>query len=237
MAVNDLQAGALAVHAYNNRSMIAHLRGTLLSKTPGSCIVECAGVGYEVAISIPTFTALPEPFVSAAAAFMPDAPASSPQASLVALHVYTQVREDTLALFGFAALSEKRLFERLITVSGVGPRLGLTILSGLLPEQIVTAIRAQDHAMLTRIPGVGKRLAERLAVELKEKLDDLATPAPAARSGAPSSPAAEDVLSALVNLGYARAAAQKALDTAITRDPSASGSFDALFRATLVLIR
>ncbi len=210
--------------------MIAHLRGTLLSKTPGSCIVECAGVGYEVAISIPTFAALPEP--SAAYASTP-----SPKMPQVALHVYTQVREDTLALFGFGELPEKRLFERLITVSGVGPRLGLTILSGLLPEQIVTAIRAQDHATLTRIPGVGKRLAERLAVELKEKLDDLAAPAAAAAVPAGSSPAAEDVLSALVNLGYARASAQKALDAALAREPSTSQHFDTLFRATLVLIR
>jgi Holliday junction DNA helicase RuvA len=201
--------------------MIAHLRGTLLSKIPNSCILECSGVGYEVAISIPTYTALPDPTAPAA------------------LHIYTQVREDTLALYGFLELAEKRLFERLITVAGVGPRLALTILSGLSTTQTIAAIRAQDHATLTRIPGVGKRLAERLAVELKEKLDDLAFPTPSAPGAdtKTTAPAADDVLSALVNLGYNRAAAQKALDTAITRDPTTGNHFDTLFRAALQLIR
>lgn len=204
--------------------MIAHLRGTLLAKTPGSCILECAGVGYEVAISIPTFTALPEP-------------ESTRQTPPVALHVYTQVREDTLALFGFLELPEKRLFERLITVSGVGPRLALTILSGLSASATIAAIRAQDHATLTRIPGVGKRLAERLAVELKEKLDDLAASPAAVSASRPQVPAAEDVLSALMNLGYVRAAAQKALDTAVALTPEAGEHFDTLFRAALQHIR
>ena len=201
--------------------MIAHLRGTLISKTPGSCILECGGVGYEVAISIPTYTALP----------------ALEAAQPVALHVHTQVREDLLALFGFLDLQEKRLFERLLTVAGVGPRLALTILSGLSPAQTITAIRAQDHATLTRIPGVGKRLAERLAVELKEKLDDLAAPSAPSADPAAGAPAADDVLSALVNLGYNRAAAQKALGTAITRDPSTGDHFDTLFRGALLLIR
>lgn len=198
--------------------MIAHLRGTLLTTTPGSCVLECAGVGYEVAISIPTWSALPAIGTEAR------------------LHIHTQVREDILALFGFADLPEKRLFEKLITVSGVGPRLALTILSGLSADQTIAAIRAQDHATLIRIPGVGKRLAERLAVELKEKLDDLAVPLPA-QPGHPPAPAADDVLSALLNLGYNRPAAQKAIDTALTRDPSTGTHFDTLFRATLLLIR
>ena len=198
--------------------MIAHLRGTLLSSTPNACILECAGVGYLVAISIPTYTTLPAP------------------GAVASLHIHTQVREDTLALYGFLDLSEKRLFERLITVAGVGPRLALTILSGLSTTQTIAAIRAQDHPTLTRIPGVGKRLAERLAVELKEKLDDLATPATPATPGH-TTPAHDDVLSALVNLGYNRPSAQKALDTALTRDPSAGDHFDTLFRATLQLIR
>jgi Holliday junction DNA helicase RuvA len=203
--------------------MIAHLRGTLLSKSPGSCIVECAGVGYEVAISIPTFSALPES-------------ASDPQ---VSLHIYTQVREDALALFGFLERGEKRLFERLITVSGVGPKLALTILSGLSAEQTIAAIRAQDHAMLTRIPGVGKRLAERLAVELKEKLDDLAaaTQPQDDSTHRAGTAATEDVLSALVNLGYARPAAQKAVDQALAKNPAAGEEFDTLFRAALQTIR
>lgn len=204
------------------RAVIAHLRGTLLTKTPGSCIVECAGVGYEVAISVPTFTALPEPGGH----------------TVVALHIYTQVREDALALFGFSEHREKRLFERLITVSGVGPRLALTILSGLSSESVVSAIRAQDHATLTRIPGVGKRLAERLAVELKEKLEDLALgPAAAAPVAGRPAPAREDVLSALANLGYARPAAHKALDAALAQEPDAGTHFDTLFRAAMQRIR
>lgn len=196
--------------------MIAHLRGRLFSKQPGHAIVEAAGVGYEVIISIPTFSALPA------------------EGAEVSLHVYTQVREDILALYGFLDLKEKRLFERLITVSGVGPKLAVTILSGLSPERTVAAIRAQDHATLTHIPGVGKKLAERLVVELKDKLEDMAA-APAAVTSA--GPAAEDVLSALTNLGYQRPAAQKAIEAAIEKDKSLGQDFDALFRAALKIIR
>ncbi len=196
--------------------MIAHIRGLLLLKQPSQAIVEAAGVGYDIAISVPTYSALPA------------------EGRQVALHIYTQVREDALALYGFQERSEKQLFERLITVTGVGPRLALTILSGLDTERTIGAIRAQDHATLTRIPGVGKRLAERLVVELKEKLDDLSRPsAPAGPAGA----AVEDVLSALVNLGYQRAAAQKALETAAARDQAVAQEFDTLFRAALLLIR
>lgn len=196
--------------------MIAHLRGRLFSKQPGHVIVDAGGVGYEVIIGIPTFTALPA------------------EGAEVSLHIYTQVREDVLALYGFLDLKEKRLFERLITVSGVGPRLAVTILSGLSPERTVTAIRAQDHATLTHIPGVGKKLAERLVVELKDKLEDMAV-APAAVVSA--GPAAEDVLSALTNLGYQRPAAQKAIEAAVEKDKSLGGDFDALFRAALKVIR
>src|SRR5579884_3047451 len=188
--------------------MIAHLRGRLFLKTPGRVIVEAGGVGYEVTISIPTFTALPA------------------EGAEVSLHIHTQVREDILALFGFLELEEKRLFERLITVSGVGPKLAVTILSGLNPERTVAAIRGQDHASLTRIPGVGKKLAERLVVELKEKLEDFAAAAPVPGVTAP---AADDVLSALVNLGYQRPAAQKAIETAVAKDKAAGENFDELF--------
>lgn len=196
--------------------MIAHLRGTLFAKTPGQAIVEAGGVGYDVTISVPTFTALPR------------------EGAEVSLFIHTQVREDILALFGFLDRDEKRLFERLITVSGVGPKLAITILSGLNPERTVTAIRAQDHATLTRIPGVGKKLAERLVVELKEKLDDFAV-APAAPLVAV--PAAADVLSALENLGYARPAAQKAIETAAAKNEAAGADFDELFRGALKVIR
>jgi Holliday junction DNA helicase RuvA len=196
--------------------MIAHLRGRLFAKQPGQAIVEAGGVGYDVTIGVPTFTALPS------------------EGGEVSLYIYTQVREDTLALFGFLERDEKRLFERLITVSGVGPKLAVTILSGLNPERTVEAIRAQDHATLTRIPGVGKKLAERLVVELKDKLEDLAI-APASRVSL--APAAEDVLSALVNLGYQRAAAQKAMETVVEKDKATGDDFDALFRAALKVIR
>ena len=197
--------------------MIAHLRGKLIYKQPGQAIVEAAGVGYDVAISVPTFTALPS------------------LGAEVSLHIHTQVSEDQIALFGFLEIEEKRLFERLITVSGVGPRLAIKMLSGLSSERTVQAIRGQDHAQLVRIPGVGKKLAERLVVELKEKLEDLAVaPAPSERRLAP---AAEDVLSALVNLGYQRPAAQKAIETAIDKDKTASDNFDELFRAAMKVIR
>ena len=196
--------------------MIAHLRGKLIHKEPGQAIVEAAGVGYDVAISVPTFTALPS--VGAEAA----------------LHIHTQVSEDQIALFGFLEREEKRLFERLITVSGVGPKLAIKMLSGLNPERTVQAIRGQDHAQLTRIPGVGKKLAERLVVELKDKLDDFAV-APALASVA--GPAVDDVLSALVNLGYQRVAAEKAIEQAIAKDKALSADFDRLFRGALKVIR
>jgi len=197
--------------------MIAHLRGKLIHKEPGQAIVEAAGVGYDVAISVPTFTALPS--VGAEAS----------------LHIHTQVSEDQIALFGFLEREEKRLFERLITVGGVGPKLAIKMLSGLNPERTVQAIRGQDHAQLTRIPGVGKKLAERLVVELKDKLDDFAV----APSQAPNvqGPAVDDVLSALVNLGYQRPAAEKAIEQAIAKDPALSADFDGLFRGALKVIR
>jgi Holliday junction DNA helicase RuvA len=196
--------------------MIAHLRGRLFSKQPQQVIVEAAGVGYDVAISVSTYTSLPA------------------EGAEVALHIHTQVREDTLALYGFLDRNDKRIFERLITVSGVGPKLAITIQSGLPADRLVAALRAQDHATLTRIPGVGKKLAERLVVELKDKLEDMAVAAPAM---AAAGPAAEDVLSALVNLGYQRPSAQKAIEAAVAKDKAVGEHFDALFRAALISIR
>jgi holliday junction DNA helicase RuvA len=196
--------------------MIAHLRGRLLSKQPQQVIVEAAGAGYDVAISVTTYTSLPA------------------EGAEVSLHIHTQVREDTLALYGFLDRNDKRIFERLITVSGVGPKLAITIQSGLPTERLVAALRAQDHATLTRIPGVGKKLSERLVVELKDKLEDMAVAAPAV---AAAGPAAEDVLSALVNLGYQRPSAQKAIETAVAKDKGVGEHFDTLFRAALMTIR
>ncbi len=206
----------LAPEGAQRESMIAHLRGKLIAKQPGQAIVEAGGVGYDVTISVPAFTALPS--VGAEAA----------------LHIYTQVSQDQIALFGFLEPAEKKLFERLITVSGVGPKLAIKMLSGLSVERTVQAIRAQDHAQLTRIPGVGKKLAERLVVELKDKLDEFAVaPAPQAAAG----PAVDDVLSALANLGYQRAAAEKAIEQAIAKDKALGADFDGLFRGALKIIR
>lgn len=195
--------------------MIAHLHGKLFSKQPGQAIVEAGGVGYDVVISVPTFTALPS------------------EGNPVSLFIYTHVAEGVLALYGFLERDEKRLFERLIKVNGVGPRLAVTILSGLNPERTIAAIRAQDHATLTRIPGVGKKLAERLVLELKDKLDDM-TSAPVPALGGT---AADDVLSALVNLGYQRASAQKAIETVAVKNAAAAKNFDDLFRAAMLVIR
>jgi Holliday junction DNA helicase RuvA len=196
--------------------MIAHLRGKLIFKQPGQAIVEAAGVGYDVAISVPTFTALPS------------------VGTETALHIHTQVSDDQIALFGFLEIDEKRLFERLITVSGVGPKLAIKMLSGLSPERTVQAIRAQDHAQLVRIPGVGKKLAERLVVELKDKLDDFAVPP---TQSSVQGPAVDDVLSALVNLGYQRVASEKAIEQAIAKDKALAADFDGLFRGALKVIR
>src|SRR5215470_3565078 len=188
--------------------MIAHLRGKLLAKHPNQAIVETGGVGYDVTISIPTFSDLP--------AIGAD----------VALHVHTHVREDVIALYGFLRPSEKLLFEKLISVSGIGPKLGITILSGMPADEMVGAIRGNDVVRLTRIPGIGRKTAERMVLELRDKLPE---PGPAAAPAAPSlSATEEDVLSALVNLGYQRAAAEKALNNI-----KENGSFDAMFRAAL----
>jgi holliday junction DNA helicase RuvA len=191
--------------------MIAHLRGKLLVKHPNQAIVEAGGVGYDVTISVPTFSDLP--------AIGAD----------VALHIHTHVREDQLALYGFLRPAEKQLFEKLLTVSGIGPKLAITILSGMAVDEMVAAIRGNDVARLTRIPGIGRKTAERMVLELRDKL-------PSRPSGqeivAPQmTPIEEDVLSALVNLGYQRAAAEKALAVATRLGKAAS--FDVLFRETL----
>jgi Holliday junction DNA helicase RuvA len=196
--------------------MIAHLRGKLLTKHPNQVIVETCGVGYEVNISVPTFSELPA------------------IGSEVALHIHTHVREDVIALYGFLRPAEKQLFERLMTVSGIGAKLAITILSGMAADEMAGAIRGNDVARLTRIPGIGKKTAERMVLELRDKL-------PAAiGASTPTVPVLsaleEDVLSALVNLGYQRAAAEKALASSEKNNAGkgdGSRSFDALFREAL----
>ena len=191
--------------------MIAHLRGKLIVRHPNKVIVETGGVGYDVTVSVPTFSELPS------------------VGSEVALHIHTHVREDQLALYGFLRMEEKELFEKLLTVSGIGPKLAITTLSGMPAEQMVNAIRGNDVARLTKIPGIGRKTAERMVLELRDKL-----PA-AGHEAVPAVPAfnavQEDVLSALVNLGYQRALAEKAL-TAAAKD----GSFDAMFRGALAAL-
>lgn len=198
--------------------MIAHLRGRLLSKSPNEAVIECAGVGYGVTISVATFTSLPA------------------EGAETSLHIYTHVREDQLALFGFSETQEKRLFEKLLTISGIGPKLAITVLSGIAADRLVTAIRSGDHASLTKIPGIGKKTAERVVLELKDKLDDMAVPV-ADASGVHHGPAGDDVLSALVNLGYPRPIAQKAIETAIGKDAAVGHDFETLFRASMAAIR
>lgn len=197
--------------------MIAHLRGRLLSKTPNQAIIDCNGVGYDVTISVATFSELPG------------------EGAEARLFIHTHVREDQIALFGFADTQEKRLFERLLTISGIGPKLAITVLSGISSDRLVTAIRGGDHATLTKIPGIGKKTAERVVLELKDKLEDMAIPEAAA--GPHHGPAGEDALSALVNLGYARPIAQKAIETAIEKNPAAREDFETLFRAAMAAIR
>jgi holliday junction DNA helicase RuvA len=198
--------------------MIAHLRGRLIVKTPNQAIVDCNGVGYDITISVATFSELPA------------------EGAEAALHIHTHVREDQIALFGFADTQEKRLFERLLTISGIGPKLAITVLSGISSDRLVAAIRGSDHATLTKIPGIGKKTAERVVLELKDKLDDMAVPA-AASTGPHHGPAGDDALSALVNLGYPRPVAQKAIETAIEKNPAATSDFETLFRAAMAAIR
>ncbi|MGO9087335.1 MAG: Holliday junction branch migration protein RuvA [Candidatus Sulfotelmatobacter sp.] len=191
--------------------MIAHLRGKLLAKHPNQAIVETAGVGYDATISVPTFSDLPA------------------VGAEVALHIHTHVREDAIALYGFLRLAEKFLFEKLITVSGIGPTLAIKILSGMAADEMVGAIRGNDVVRLTRIPGIGRKTAERMVLELRDKLPEVG---PASRPAIPAMSATEeDVLSALVNLGYQRAAAEKALSAATKNGKG--GSFDATFREAL----
>ena len=192
--------------------MIAHLRGMLLVKHPNQVVVETAGVGYDVTISVPTFSDLPG------------------IGAEIALHIHTHVREDALALYGFLRPEEKHLFEKLITVSGIGPKLAITILSGMAADEMIGAIRGNDVARLTKIPGIGKKTAERMVLELRDKLPPLGGDAVTAAIPALTA-VEEDVLSALLNLGYQRAAAEKAL-AAITRDGKGD-SFDTMFRHAL----
>ena len=189
--------------------MIAHLRGRLARKDPARVIVDVNGVGYEVFIPLTTFSALPE------------------NGSEVSMDIHTHVREDVIALYGFSTRRERAIFEKLMTISGIGPKLAVTILSGGSVEDLAGAIKRGDLARLTAIPGVGKKTAERIILELKDKLQDFA-------EAQTKSGVEVDVLSALENLGYNRALAESALRRAVDgdRDPA----FDPLFKRALQIL-
>ena len=198
--------------------MIAHLRGRLLSKTPSRVIIEAGGVGYEVLIPVSTFYELGD------------------VGTETSLYVFTYVREDAFSLYGFRTDREKSVFEKLLGVAGVGPRLAITLLSGLEIEDLIAAVRKGDVARLVLVPGVGRKTAERLIVELREKLAKFAVGEPE-RQPAPAAPAGsveDDVVSALVNLGYTRPAAEAALREARATNPD--GEFEDLLRGSLRLL-
>jgi len=196
--------------------MIAKLRGRLVSKSPAEVVLEVGGVGYRVAIPVSTFYRLSE---------------LESEASLL---TYTHVREDTLALFGFYTREEQALFELLIGVAGVGPKLALNVLSGIEAPELVQALRAGDVARLTRIPGVGKKTAERLVLELRDKAQKLPLGAGLGRAVQPGPTPKDDLVSALANLGYSRAEAEKAVEPALKED--GAGRFEDLLRRSLRIL-
>jgi len=189
--------------------VIAHLRGKLAQKDPARVIIDVNGVGYEVIVPLTTFSGLPEP------------------GSEVSVDIHTHVREDVIALYGFSTRRERVIFEKLMTISGIGPKLAVTILSGGSVEDLVGAIRRADLARLTAIPGVGRKTAERIILELKDKLQDFA-------EAQPKLSVEVDVFSALENLGYNRALAEGALRRAMNGD--GDRGFEVLFKRSLQIL-
>ncbi len=196
--------------------MIAQLRGRLVRKETQEAIVDVQGVGYRVTIPLSTFYRIGEP------------------GQEVTLLTHTHVREDTLALFGFLTATEQALFERLISVAGVGPKVAIAILSGIEAPDLVAALRTGDLVRLTRIPGVGKKTAERLVLELKDKVQGLAAAAPEEARAAAGGTAKDDLVSALVHLGYSRPEAEKGVDRALKDD--GDGRFEDLLRRSLRIL-
>ncbi len=198
--------------------MIAHITGKLIHKQPNSIVVDVAGIGYELNVPLSTFYDLGE------------------LGADVSLRVHTHVREDVLQLFGFRTDREKKLFLLLLSVSGIGPKLAITILSGLSTEELVQALRAGNLTRLVGIPGVGKKTAERMLVELKDKvaailppgLEEIVTTSPVAQAGEAMR---EDVISALVNLGYPKVQAEKAVNSVLRQTPDAK--FETVLKSAL----
>jgi holliday junction DNA helicase RuvA len=194
--------------------VIAYLRGRLFEKHPNRIVVDVDGVGYDVAVPLSTFYGLGDP------------------GGEIVLRIHTHVREDALSLYGFATVLEQELFERLIGVSGIGPRLALAVLSGIEPLDLVRAIEHGDVARLTAIPGVGKKTSERMVLELRDRLPRTLAAAGAAAGAATGAPAMrDDLLSALVNLGYHRPLAEKAVDSAVKATPD--GDFERTLKRAL----
>lgn len=192
--------------------MIAFLRGRIHEKRPSRITIDVQGVGYDVAVPLSTFYVLGD------------------EGTEAALRVHTHVREDALLLYGFATALEQAVFERLIAISGIGPKLALAVLSGIEPGELVGAVQRGDVVRLTRIPGVGKKTAERIGLELKDKLpDDLVQAGAAAAS--PEDRLRTDLASALVNLGYHRSAVDSVLDALLKEQPSPA--FETALRAAL----
>jgi Holliday junction DNA helicase RuvA len=195
--------------------MIGFLRGRVLEKQPDLVIVDVQGVGYEVRVPLSTYYNVPEP------------------GGEVALRIHTHVREETLQLYGFLTALERQLFERLIAISGIGPKMAVAALSGMEPSELVAAVQGADIARLTGIPGVGRKTAERIVLELKDRLGALVAPIGTERSAAasPADRLRSDVLSALQNLGYHRALAERAVDASLHRQESPT--FEQALKAAL----
>jgi Holliday junction DNA helicase RuvA len=199
--------------------MIAFLRGRVLDKHPNRIVVDVNGVGYELYVPLSTYYHVGE------------------SGADIGLRVHTHVREDALQLYGFLTPLEQQLFERLIAISGIGPKLAIAVLSGIESDELVSSIQRADLARLTRIPGVGKKTAERIVLELKDRLADVA-PSAGTDGVAPrqADHGRNDLVSALENLGYHRPLAEKAVDAVRARDGSAPFE-DALKRALRELMR
>jgi len=174
--------------------MIGRLRGRVLDKAPNRVTLDVGGVGYDVHVPLSTWYEVGEPGAE------------------LALRIHTHVREDAIQLFGFLTALEHEVFERLIAISGIGPKLAIAVLSGIEPRDLVAAVQQGDAARLTRVPGVGRKTAERIVLELKDRLAGLSTPEGAGAPAAPPSSLRDDLVSALLNLGYHRPPAENAVD-------------------------
>src|SRR3954451_21407261 len=221
LATRSLYRYAVRGTVCHYRHMIASLRGVVIEKGPNQVLVETGGVGYDVTIPVSTFTKLPE------------------LGGEVRLRIYTHVREDAFALYGFLTQDEKALFEKLISVGGIGPTLAVKILSGLAAADLIASIRRGEVEKLVKVPGVGKKTAERMVLELRDKLPATGGDEPGTPQQESLSPIDQDVLSALLNLGCARPQAETAVRKAKASAATAraNAEFEPLFRRALELVR